>query len=74
MNQISHLAVTMSRLTYDKDGKATQFKRHFANLNTQATTEQIKSFKSLLNHMYILTSKLDSSDHKILDQSLMVKC
>ncbi|PTF45432.1 hypothetical protein BUY18_08775 [Staphylococcus cohnii] len=51
MNQISHLAVTMSRLTYDKDGKATQFKRHFANLNTQATTEQIKSFKSIIEQI-----------------------
>ncbi|KKD22381.1 MULTISPECIES: hypothetical protein [Staphylococcus] len=51
MNQISHLAVTMSRLTYDKDGKATQFKRHFANLNTQATTDQIKSFKSIIEQI-----------------------
>lgn len=51
MNQISHLAVTLSRLTYDKDGKATQFKRHFANLNTQATTEQIKSFKSIIEQI-----------------------
>lgn len=51
MNQISHLAVTMSRLTYDKDGKAIQFKRHFANLNTQATTEQIKSFKSIIEQI-----------------------
>ena len=51
MNQISHLAVTMTRLTYDKDGKATQFKRHFANLNTQATTDQIKSFKSIIEQI-----------------------
>ncbi|MFW0760576.1 sigS mRNA-stabilizing protein SroA [Staphylococcus cohnii] len=51
MNQISHLAVTMSRVTYDKDGKATQFKRHFANLNTQATTDQIKSFKSIIEQI-----------------------
>ena len=51
MNQISHLAVTMSRITYDKDGKATQFKRHFANLNTQATTDQIKSFKSIIEQI-----------------------
>ncbi|AQM40648.1 hypothetical protein BUY41_10245 [Staphylococcus cohnii] len=51
MNQISHLAVTLSRLTYDKDGKATQFKRHFANLNTQATTDQIKSFKSIIEQI-----------------------
>lgn len=51
MNQISHLVVTLSRLTYDKDGKATQFKRHFANLNTQATTDQIKSFKSIIEQI-----------------------
>lgn len=51
MNQISHLAVTMSRVTYDKDGKATQFKRHFANLNPQATTDQIKSFKSIIEQI-----------------------
>lgn len=51
MNQISHLAVTMSRIIYDKDGKATQFKRHFANLNTQATTDQIKSFKSIIEQI-----------------------
>ncbi|MGI2286154.1 sigS mRNA-stabilizing protein SroA [Staphylococcus cohnii] len=51
MNQISHLAVTMSRVTYDKDGKATQFKRHFANLNTQAITDQIKSFKSIIEQI-----------------------
>ncbi|WP_210136657.1 hypothetical protein [Staphylococcus sp. GDH8C109P] len=51
MNQISHLAVTMSRITYDKDGKATQFKRHFANLNTQSTTDQIKSFKSIIEQI-----------------------
>ncbi|MFK4180959.1 hypothetical protein RES13_00025 [Staphylococcus cohnii] len=51
MNQISHLAVTMSRITYDKDGRATQFKRHFANLNTQATTDQIKSFKSIIEQI-----------------------
>ena len=53
MNQISHLAVTLSRLTYDKDGKATQFKRHFANLNTQATTDQIKSFKSIIEQITV---------------------
>ncbi|ATH60930.1 MULTISPECIES: sigS mRNA-stabilizing protein SroA [Staphylococcus] len=51
MNQISQLAVTMSRTSYDKDGKATQFKRHFANLNTEATTDQIKSFKSIIEQI-----------------------
>ncbi|NWK84843.1 hypothetical protein HYE69_08490 [Staphylococcus sp. GSSP0090] len=51
MSTISQLAVTMSRTLYDKDGKASQFKRHFTNLNTEATTEQLKSFKSIIEQI-----------------------
>ena len=49
MSTISQLAVTMSRTLYDKDGKASQVKRHFTNLNTEATPEQLKSFKSIIS-------------------------
>ncbi|WP_436862586.1 sigS mRNA-stabilizing protein SroA [Staphylococcus caeli] len=51
MNTISQLAVTLSRTLFDKDGKATQFKRHFTNLNTDATPEQLKSFKSIIEQI-----------------------
>ncbi|MGO3050496.1 hypothetical protein CD110_10215 [Staphylococcus casei] len=51
MNQINQLAVTLSRVLYDKDGKASLFKRHFANLNTEATPEQLKSFKSIIEQI-----------------------
>ncbi|MDG0842844.1 hypothetical protein M4L39_05265 [Staphylococcus equorum] len=51
MNQIKQLAVTLSRILYDKDGKATKFKRHFANLNTESTPEQLKSFKSIIEQI-----------------------
>lgn len=51
MNQIKQLAVTLSRVLYDKDGKATQFKRHFANLNTESTPEQLKNFKSIIEQI-----------------------
>ncbi|WP_436854969.1 sigS mRNA-stabilizing protein SroA [Staphylococcus caeli] len=51
MNTISQLAVTLSRTLFDKDGKATQFKRHFTNLNTDETPEQLKSFKSIIEQI-----------------------
>ncbi|SCS24056.1 sigS mRNA-stabilizing protein SroA [Staphylococcus caeli] len=51
MNTISQLAVTLSRTLFDKDGKATQVKRHFTNLSTEATTEQLKSFKSIIEQI-----------------------
>ncbi|SUM91298.1 sigS mRNA-stabilizing protein SroA [Staphylococcus saprophyticus] len=51
MSTISQLAVTMSRTLYDKDGKASQVKRHFTNLNTEATPEQLKSFKSIIEQI-----------------------
>ncbi|WP_436938483.1 sigS mRNA-stabilizing protein SroA [Staphylococcus xylosus] len=36
---------------FDKNGKASQFKRHFANLNTDVKTEQLKSFKSIIEQI-----------------------
>ncbi|MEP9851190.1 hypothetical protein ABDK10_00690 [Staphylococcus aureus] len=51
MNQIKQLAVTLSRVLYDKDGKATLFKRHFTHLNTNATPEQLKNFKSIIEQI-----------------------
>ena len=51
MNQIKQLVVTLTRVLYDQDGKASKFKRHFANLNTEATPEQIKSFKSIIEQI-----------------------
>ncbi|PHK50471.1 sigS mRNA-stabilizing protein SroA [Staphylococcus edaphicus] len=51
MNTINQLAVTLSRTLYDKDGKASQFKRHFTSLNTDATPEQLKSFKSVIEQI-----------------------
>ncbi|KIJ87492.1 hypothetical protein SE00_04840 [Staphylococcus saprophyticus] len=51
MSTISQLAVTMSRTLYDKDGKASLVKRHFTNLNTESTPEQLKSFKSIIEQI-----------------------
>ncbi|MEB6203938.1 MULTISPECIES: sigS mRNA-stabilizing protein SroA [Staphylococcus] len=51
MNNISQLAVTLSRTLFDKNGKASQSKRHFANLNTDVKTEQLKSFKSIIEQI-----------------------
>lgn len=51
MNNISQLAVTLSRTLFDKNGKASQFKRHFSNLNTDVTPEQLKNFKSIIEQI-----------------------
>ena len=51
MNNISQLAVTLSRTLFDKNGKVSQFKRHFANLNTDVKPEQLKSFKSIIEQI-----------------------
>ncbi|MEB8088444.1 hypothetical protein NGH43_00555 [Staphylococcus saprophyticus] len=51
MSTISQLAVTMSHTLYDKDGKASLVKRHFTNLNTESTPEQLKSFKSIIEQI-----------------------
>ena len=51
MNGINQLTVTFSRSYAGPDGKIKNFSRRFANINPQATTEQIKDFKVALENM-----------------------
>lgn len=51
MNNINQLTLNMSRTLYDKDGKAKIVKRHFSNLNTAATNEQLIAFKSIIEQI-----------------------
>ncbi|WP_251518791.1 MULTISPECIES: sigS mRNA-stabilizing protein SroA [Staphylococcus] len=51
MNNINKLEVTMSRNTNDKDGKPVTYKRHFSNLNTSATHDQLKSFQAIIEKL-----------------------
>ncbi|MCD8863554.1 hypothetical protein [Staphylococcus arlettae] len=51
MNGINQLTVTFSRSFAGADGKVKNFSRRFANINPQATTEQIKAFKVALENM-----------------------
>ncbi|MCD8921095.1 sigS mRNA-stabilizing protein SroA [Staphylococcus gallinarum] len=51
MNNINQLALDMARTLYDKDGKAKIVKRHFSNLNTAATNEQLLAFKTIIEQI-----------------------
>ncbi|MCD8843789.1 hypothetical protein BUZ08_01025 [Staphylococcus gallinarum] len=51
MNNINQLALNMARTLYDKDGKAKIVKRHFSNLNTAATNEQLLAFKTIIEQI-----------------------
>lgn len=51
MNGINQLTVTFSRSYAGPDGKIKNFSRRFANINPQATTEQIKDFKVAIENM-----------------------
>lgn len=51
MNNVNQLSLNMTRTMYDKDGKAKIVKRHFSNLNTEATNDQLKSFKTIIEQI-----------------------
>lgn len=51
MNEVSQLVVVLSRVVPNESGKATTVTRRFANINPQATNDQLRQFKSIIEQL-----------------------
>jgi hypothetical protein len=51
MNEVSQLSVVLSRIVLNETGKATRVSRRFANLNPQATNDQLRQFKAIIEQL-----------------------
>lgn len=50
MSKINHITIVLS-FTKDANGKQTEFKRRFANINPDASNDQIKTFSKLIERL-----------------------
>lgn len=45
MSKINHITIVLSFTKVDANGKQTEFKRRFANINPDASNDQIKNIQ-----------------------------
>ena len=48
MSKTNHITIVLSFTKLDTNGKQTEFKRRFANINPEVSNDQIKTFSKLL--------------------------
>lgn len=51
MSKINHITIVLSYTKVDANGKQTEFKRRFANINPDASNDQIKKFSKLIERL-----------------------
>ncbi|HDL0561711.1 DUF1659 domain-containing protein [Staphylococcus aureus] len=51
MSKINHITIGLSFTKVDANGKQTEFKRRFANINPDASNDQIKTFSKLIERL-----------------------
>ncbi|HHW6127993.1 TPA: sigS mRNA-stabilizing protein SroA [Staphylococcus aureus] len=51
MSKINHITIVLSFTKVDANGKQTEFKRRFANINLDASNDQIKTFSKLIERL-----------------------
>ncbi len=51
MSKINHITIVLSFTKVDANGKQTEFKRRFANINPDASNDQIKTFSKLIERL-----------------------
>lgn len=51
MTEVSQLVVVLFRIVPNDSGKATTVTRRFANINPQATNDQLRQFKSIIEQL-----------------------
>lgn len=51
MSKINHITIVLSFTKVDANGKQTEFKRRFANINPDASNDQIKTFSKLIEQL-----------------------
>ncbi|HDA7361846.1 TPA: hypothetical protein O5T92_001469 [Staphylococcus aureus] len=51
MSKINHITIVLSFTKVDANGKQTEFKRRFANINPDASNDQTKTFSKLIERL-----------------------
>ncbi|WP_444424681.1 sigS mRNA-stabilizing protein SroA [Staphylococcus aureus] len=51
MSKINHITIVLSFTKVDANGKQTEFKRRFANINPEVSNDQIKTFSKLIERL-----------------------
>ncbi|HCV8107992.1 TPA: DUF1659 domain-containing protein [Staphylococcus aureus] len=51
MSKINHITIVLSFTKVDANGKQTEFKRRFSNINPDASNDQIKTFSKLIERL-----------------------
>ncbi|MDT1930040.1 sigS mRNA-stabilizing protein SroA [Staphylococcus aureus] len=51
MSKINHITIVLSFTKVDANGKQTEFKRRFVNINPDASNDQIKTFSKLIERL-----------------------
>ncbi|HFO1083893.1 TPA: hypothetical protein ACHIUW_001204 [Staphylococcus aureus] len=51
MSKTNHITIVLSFTKLDANGKQTEFKRRFANINPEVSNDQIKTFSKLIERL-----------------------
>lgn len=51
MSKTNHITIVLSFTKLDINGKQTEFKRRFANINPEVSNDQIKTFSKLIERL-----------------------
>ncbi|HDA0157951.1 TPA: hypothetical protein SGA89_001776 [Staphylococcus aureus] len=51
MSKTNHITIVLSFTELDTNGKQTEFKRRFANINPEVSNDQIKTFSKLIERL-----------------------
>ncbi|MBO1199927.1 hypothetical protein J3T65_07465 [Staphylococcus simiae] len=51
MADINQVTIVLTLAKQDTDGKVTEFKRRFSNINPQVSNDQIKTFSSIIERL-----------------------
>ena len=51
MSKTNHITIVLSFTKLDTNGKQTEFKRRFANINPEVSNDQIKTFSKLIERL-----------------------
>lgn len=51
MSKTNHITIVSSFTKLDTNGKQTEFKRRFANINPEVSNDQIKTFSKLIERL-----------------------
>ena len=71
MSKINHITIVLSFTKVDANGKQTEFKRRFANINPDASNDQIKTFSN--QEDTFMTKTLELSFKSSLDKPVKLQ-